>query len=194
MASHHGMKLILIALACAFPALSQQIFVKLDTKLTQINFTLGDILHTVHGAFTLIKGDYWFNPSSGEAGGQLSVDAKSGNSGSQARDSRMTTRVLQADQYPLISFVPDHINGKANLSGHSEFRLHGILAIHGNPHELTMDVRSDIQAADLKAQAAFDVPYVQWGMKNPSTLMLRVNPTVHIEIRAIGQIVPGSRN
>jgi hypothetical protein len=33
----------------------------------------------------------------------------------------------------------------------------------------------------------FTVPYVKWGMKNPSTFVLRVNQSVDIEIQASGE-------
>jgi len=187
-------KLVLATLAAVLPAASQQIPVKLDTKATQINFMLGAVLHSVHGIFHLTEGEFWFDPSSNRAGGELSVDAKSGESGNRSRDSRMATHVLQANQYPLISFVPDRIDGKAATSGHSEFSLHGTLSVHGSAHELAMNVKSDIETDKLNAIAGFNIPYVQWGMKNPSTLMLRVEQTVHIEIRAVGRIGTNGQN
>jgi len=35
----------------------------------------------------------------------------------------------------------------------------------------------------------FAVPYVSWGIKNPSTFVLRVDPQVGIEIHAAGRVV-----
>ena len=35
----------------------------------------------------------------------------------------------------------------------------------------------------------FTLPYVKWGMKNPSTLMLRVNDKVEITIETIAHIM-----
>lgn len=90
--------------------------------------------------------------------------------------------------YPEITFTPDRIEGKVNLSGHSEFKLHGIFTIHGATHELTMNVKAAINGNHLTATADFNVPYVQWGLKNPSTLFLRVNDTVPIKINAVGEI------
>jgi len=34
----------------------------------------------------------------------------------------------------------------------------------------------------------FDVPYEEWGLKNPSTLFLRVGNTVQIDVHAAGTI------
>jgi hypothetical protein len=67
-------------------------------------------------------------------------------------------------------------------------RLHGQFTIHGGTHDLTMAVKSHIEQQRLTAAISFPVPYVQWGMKNPSTLFLRVNDTVEITIQAAGQL------
>jgi hypothetical protein len=40
----------------------------------------------------------------------------------------------------------------------------------------------------LDAELKFDVPFVAWGMKDPSTLFLRVNKSVEIEIRTTGRL------
>jgi polyisoprenoid-binding protein YceI len=182
------MRLFLAILTVAVPAFSQQVQVKLDTDASKVNFTLGDVFHKVHGTFKLTGGNLWFNSSAGTAGGELVVNAVSGNSGNHSRDSRMDKNVLQTTQYPAVTFTPDRIDGKVNESGDSQFGLHGLFAIHGTTHELTMNVKAHIEGDRLTAAANFDVPYVKWGMKNPSTLMLRVNDTVQVDIEASGQI------
>ena len=40
----------------------------------------------------------------------------------------------------------------------------------------------------LKATATFSVPYVSWGMKNPTTLFLKVNDSVDVTIHAAGHL------
>ena len=182
------MRVRLIVLLAASSLLGQQTQVKLDPTITKVNFTVGDVLHTVHGTFQLTQGDLWFDPTSCKAGGMLVVNGASGNSGSRARDNRMNKNILQSEIYPEISFTPDHIDGHVNLSGHSEFKLHGMFTIHGATHELTMNVKADIHGNRVSAIADFRVPYVQWGLKNPSTLFLRVSDTVPIEITAVGEI------
>lgn len=182
------MRLLLAVLAAVLPAFPQRIQAKLDTNATKVNFALGDVMHSVHGVFALTNGDFWFDPTTAQAGGQLVVSAASGNSGSHGRDSRMHSNILQVDQYPKVTFTPDHIVGKVNMSGDSDFGLHGMLDIHGASHEVTMKVKSHIESDRLSVTADFDVPYVKWGMKNPSTFMLRVDDTVQIEIKSTGQI------
>jgi polyisoprenoid-binding protein YceI len=182
------MKALITFLLTAASLAAQRTEVKLDTGATTVNFTVGDVLHNVHGTFKLTKGDLWFDPASSKAGGTLLVNAASGNSGSHARDSRMHKNILESASYPEITFAPDYIQGKVNFSGHSEFKLHGMFAIHGAAHELLMEVKADIDGNHLTATADFNVPYVKWGLKNPSTLFLRVNDTVTVDIKAVGEI------
>ena len=75
-----------------------------------MSFTLGGVLHTIHGTLKLIKGEFWLEPSSGKAGGELVVNGASGDSGSHVRDSRMEKNILQADLYPEIKFTPNRID------------------------------------------------------------------------------------
>ena len=180
----------LLLLALSGAAFSQATHVQLDPAVTTINFTLGDVLHTVHGLFKLRSGDLWFDPSSGKAGGAITVNALSGESGSTARDSRMHKNILESAKYSDITFVPDRVEGKINPQGDSDVRLHGQFTIHGGTHEVTMAVKSHIENQRLTAIIDFQVPYVQWGMKNPSTLFLRVGDTVKIDIQATGQLSP----
>lgn len=182
------MRALLLFLGLASLVFSQPVQVALDAHATKVNFTLGDVLHAVHGTFQLKEGDLWLDSPTGKAGGKLVVDSASGNSGGHARDSRMTKSILEAPLYPEITFIPDRINGAVSLAGHSEFKLHGQFTVHGAAHELTVNAKSDIEKGSLKAEARFDVPYVEWGIKNPSTLFLRVGETVQIEIDAVGRV------
>jgi hypothetical protein len=40
----------------------------------------------------------------------------------------------------------------------------------------------------VQASTKFIVPYEEWGMKNPSTLFLKVDKTVAISISAAGEV------
>lgn len=158
----------------------------LDPDCTRVNWTLGDVLHTVHGTFKLRRAAVTFDTDSGRAGGEILVDATSGESGSNARDGRMHQHVLESARYPDASFVPDHVEGKLALAGESNIKLHGSFTIHGASHELTVPVGVTAKGDKLDVHATFDVPFVAWGMKDPSTLFLKVNKLVQVEILSKG--------
>jgi polyisoprenoid-binding protein YceI len=159
----------------------------IDPAQTKVEFTLGSLLHTVHGTFQLKRGTLRFDPQSGKASGELVVDAASGNSGSAARDKRMHSAILESAKYPEITFRPDRVEGSVAPEGRSQVVLHGMFGIHGGEHEILLPVTVDASAAQYNVTATFDVPYVKWGMKNPSTLMLRVNDKVAITVHTVVQ-------
>ena len=157
----------------------------IDPAQTKVEFTLGSLLHTVHGNFQLKRGTLSFDPQSGKAYGELVVDATSGESGSPARDKRMHASILESAKYPEIAFRPDRVDGKVAPEGKSQVQLHGVFAIHGVEHEILLPATVDAAAGQYNVAATFEVPYVTWGMKTPSTLMLRVNDTVEITIHTV---------
>jgi polyisoprenoid-binding protein YceI len=115
------------------------------------------------------------------------VDAASGASGSGARDRRMHKNVLESGRYPEIVFRPDRVDGRVAPEGVSHVQLHGTFTIHGASHEITMP--ADVEAAgdEYQAVAHFTIPYAKWGMKNPSTLFLRVSDQVEITIHTVAR-------
>ena len=155
----------------------------LDPAKTEIQFTLHDVLHTVHGMFKLKKGAISFDPDSGRASGELVVDVTTGVSGSDARDSRMHKEILESQRYPEATFIPDHVDGKLARQGQSQMDVHGIFKLHGVDRELTLHF--EVKQADDRYTASthFVIPYVQWGMKNPSNFLLKVDKTVDMDIK-----------
>jgi polyisoprenoid-binding protein YceI len=179
---------VLLALSCAaIPAHAAQMWLVLDPAATPVKFTLSDFHGGVHGTFKLKRGTIVFDPESGAASGELVVDAASGDSGHNGRDSRMHQNILESAKYPDIVFTPDRVDGKVSLNGDSEVKLHGMFRIHGADHEVTLPAKTHITGDHMTAEIQFPVPYVKWGMKNPSILILRVGDTVQIEIRAVGR-------
>jgi polyisoprenoid-binding protein YceI len=154
---------------------------------TQVEFTLGAMLHTVHGTFALKRGYFRFD-GAGKAEGELVVDALSGNSGNNSRDSRMHKSILESQKFGEIVFRPDHIEGQVAPQGNSSVQLRGTFTIHGAEHPLTVPVEVEAANGQFKATAHFAIPYVQWGMKNPSTLLLRVSEQADITVHAVGRV------
>ena len=121
--------------------------------------------------------------------GEIIVDAKSGDSGSGMRDHKMHREVLESDRYPEIAFRPDRVDGTVALQGKSSVRVHGIFAIHGSDHELTVPAEVEVFPDHWTATLHFAVPYANWGMKNPSTFFLRVSESVDIDLTTGGTVV-----
>lgn len=158
---------------------------------THIEFTIGDVLHTVHGTFQLKRGQIDLNLTTGDIAGEIVVDAASGSSGSGARDGRMKRNILEAQRYPEIRFEPSGITGKLPASGSSDVQISGLFTIHGAAHQITIPAQIQCSGNEWVITGKFVVPYVAWGMKNPSTLFLRVNDKVAIAIRTVVKNVAG---
>jgi len=62
-----------------------------------------------------------------------------------------------------------------------------MFGIHGAEHELTVPLQVEASNGQYNATGTFKVPYIKWGMKNPSTLFLRVNDTVEITIHTVAR-------
>jgi polyisoprenoid-binding protein YceI len=180
--------LILTALSLALSAGAAEYRLRLEPESTHLTWTLGDVLHTVHGTFKLRRGEIVFDNETGKAGGEVVVDAASGESGSASRDGRMHKNVLESAKYPDVSFTPDRVEGKVELAGVSNVKLHGTFRIHGGEHEITVPVKVTANGGTLDTEIKFEVPFVAWGMKDPSTLFLRVNKSVEIEMRTTGRL------
>jgi polyisoprenoid-binding protein YceI len=180
--------LCILSIVAAGATFAQELALTLDPQKTVINFTLGDVLHTVHGTFQLKQGKLQIDPVSKKITGEIAVDARSGQTGNGMRDRKMHREVLESDRYPEISFRPDRIDGAVALPGRSSVRVHGIFNIHGADHELSVPAEVELASDHWKAKLHFAVPYTNWGMKNPSTLFLRVSESVDLDVSASGSL------
>ncbi len=167
---------------------AQQITVNLDPAQTKIRWTLEAVLHTVHGTFKLRSGSLAFDPQSGAASGEIIVDATSGQSGNHSRDQKMHKEVLESQRYPAIIFSPTHVMGKLAAQGTSNLQVQGVFHIHGANHDLTLSLPVEKSGDTVSASTSFVVPYQDWGMKDPSTFLLKVEKTVSISISSVGRI------
>jgi len=156
----------------------------LDPSKTQINFTLHDPLHTVQGSFNLKRGSLQLDPQTGKATGEMVIDVPSGISGNGSRDKRMHKEILESQKYPEAVFTPDRVRGTIAPEGTSEIDVHGSFRIHGADHEITIHFQVQANGSRYIAVGQFLIPYVKWGMKNPSNFLLKVDDKVAIDVRA----------
>jgi polyisoprenoid-binding protein YceI len=160
----------------------------LDTTRSEVHFTLIDTLHTVKGTFRLQQGDITFDPATGHAAGSILVDALSGKSGNPVRDHRMTKEELRAPDYKTVAFAPTRFTGTFNPTGDSALQVHGLFTLIGTPHEIDVPMMVQVSGQQIHAVGSFTVPYVQWGLKDPSTFMIKVEKEVHVDLDLTGTL------
>jgi polyisoprenoid-binding protein YceI len=186
--------LALFAVSRASVAIAQEEVLELDPAQTQVRFSLGDVLHTVRGRFNVEHGTIDFDPSTGRASGLVVVDAASGESGNRARDHKMHKDILESARYPQITFAPNQVQGPVVPQQEFKLQVLGTLALHGASRPLTLIVLARLAGRQLTADTQFRIPYVSWGLKNPSTFLLRVNDTVDIAVHAVGRLTTRKAN
>jgi len=161
-----------------------------DPNQSKVHYMVDSTLHTVHGTFRVKSGAIQFDPQSGKAGGEIVVSAVSGDSGNSSRDERMHKEILETPKYPEATFRPSQIEGQVSLSSPSDFQVKGVFNLHGGDHDVVAQVHSEFAGDHWKGTAKFDVPYIQWGIKDPSNFLLHVKPVVHIEFDMAGTSGP----
>ena len=158
----------------------------LDPTHCSVHWTLGSSLHTVHGTFAVKHGGLQFDPATGKASGEIVVDATSGESGNDGRDKKMHKDVLESGRFGEIIFRPDSVTGKVDTPGESLVQVHGIFVLHGNEHEFSVPVQANLSGDHWSGTSKFNVPFIEWGLKNPSTWLLKVNHSVNVELELKG--------
>jgi polyisoprenoid-binding protein YceI len=186
------LKLVLAILTAVWavvpPAFAQEATLHLDPEKTTVRFTLEATMHTVHGTFRLKNGAIKFNAATGAASGAVVVDAASGDTGNQRRDRNMHRDVLVSERYPEITFTPTRVAGAVQPQGESSVQVEGVLRLQGSDHPITLRFKVQASENELRATTQFTVPYIAWGLKNPSTFFLHVADKVELSIAATGKL------
>jgi polyisoprenoid-binding protein YceI len=161
---------------------------QIDPGRSEVTFTLGDVLHTVHGTFHVSDTEVKFDRKTSTISGEINVSANSGKSGNNTRDRRMSKDVLEAEKFAAVSFKPQQMSGNLAVDGDSTVEVSGILTVHGSSHPLKVPVMVHVQNGGCTAKTHFVIPYVEWGMKDPSTFVLRVAKEVSIDLTLVGRM------
>jgi len=93
-----------------------------------------------------------------------------------------------SQRYTEVVFRPDRADGSIPAQGSSTLQLRGTFFLHGAQHELTIPVQAELTDGRWKGTAKFSVPYIRWGLKNPSNFFLKVDPAVEIELAFAGGV------
>ncbi len=184
------LKLLAVLLAAVFAqaALGQapaaKVVVHFDPATTEIHWTLSGNTHTTHGTFRLKGGLVSFDPATGVADGELLVDLASGESGNKDRDAKMQKDVLESGKYPDAFFHPAKVVGAIKPGATQTIAVEGSFNIHGADHPLKLQIDVKVDGDRATATTHFIIPYVAWGMNDPSQFVLRVGKAVDVDVVA----------
>ncbi len=180
---------IFVMLAALGPAaLAQHQAFVVNPDASQVKMTLNTTHEVVSGTFHIEKGSIEFDRGTAGMSGSVVVEAGSGKTGNDSRDRKMNRDILEVNQYANVSFEPASYSGVIPSSGDSTIQVTGIFKLLGTPHTITVPMLVHIEGATATAKAHFVVPYVQWGLKNPSFLVWKADDDVAIDLNLVGTI------
>lgn len=179
---------VLATMVLAPASRAQESTVQLDPAQAKIEFSLDGNFHTVHGKFALKSSTVRFDPSSGKISGAIVVDATSGESGNGGRDKKMHRDILESAKFPEIVFTPAQFTGTVAAEGVSKVEVSGKFRLHGQEHDMTLPIDVKADGGNLSLTTHIEIPYVKWGLKNPSNFLLRVSDKVALDIQATGRV------
>jgi hypothetical protein len=100
----------------------------------------------------------------------------------------MKNEILKVAQFATVSFEPVSYEGKIAASGESTVQVKGIFTLLGTAHEIIVPMQIHLDGATATATSHFVVPYVQWGLKNPSFLFWKASNDVGIDLVLHGRL------
>jgi polyisoprenoid-binding protein YceI len=169
-----------------------ELTLNVDPAQSSVHWVLDTTLHTVHGTFSAKGGTLHLDLPTGKAEGEIVVLATSGGSGNGARDRKMHNEVLESGRFPDVVFRPERVEGKLATEGGSDLQLHGKFVLHGIEHELVIPVHAQLSGDHWSGSAKFSIPFVEWGLKDPSNFLLKVKHQVEIELELKGKLESSS--
>ena len=160
----------------------------ISPESSDVGFRLDGSVHEVHGNFHVQSGSIQFDRTASQISGSVVVAAGSGKTGNESRDKKMTDEVLDAPHFASVSFVPKSYQGTVAPTGDSTIQVTGIFTLHGTPHDLTVPMQIHIDGTTCTTKTHFIVPYVKWGLKDPSIFVLKVAKEVDVDLTLIGRL------
>jgi len=172
----------------ATPAVAGEQVVTLDPAASSVRFTLGATLHTVHGTIPLERGELRLDPDAHSLTGEVVADAARAETGNGSRDKKMHRKVLRTGEHPIAVLRVMGFEGDLAPSGTSRITLRGEMVLLEKAHEVEIPAEVTITGDRVDVHATFEVPYVAWGLEDPSAFLLRVDKTVQVEVEAEGAL------
>jgi hypothetical protein len=177
-----------LAVTLAPAVLAQHETFIINPDASEIRVTLKTTHEVVNGTFHAQSGSIEFDRGSAKMSGSVVVLAGSGKTGNESRDKKMNKDILKVEQYATVSFEPKTYTGAIAPSGDSNIQVSGIFTLLGTPHEITIPMLVHLDDGSGTAKAHFVVPYVQWGLKNPSFMIWKADNDVAVDVNIVGAI------
>jgi len=179
---------LVLALLFAPAVLAQHQTFAVNPDASEVKIRLNTTHEVVNGTFHVQSGSIDFDRSASRMTGTVIVAAGSGKTGNDSRDKKMNKDILKVEQFANVSFAPKTYAGTIAASGDSTIQVSGVFTLLGTPHDLTIPMQIHIDDSKGTAKGQFVVPYVQWGLKNPSFLFWKAENDVAVELNLVGNV------
>ncbi|MCZ6746237.1 MAG: YceI family protein [Acidobacteria bacterium] len=166
--------------------------ITLDPARSQVTFSLGAFFHTVQGRGIPLATTLEYAPGQGLLTGAVILPAAGLATGNQRRDRRMQGQVLESAAHPDIILTLERAEGAFDPETGGDLQVEGSLQLLGASHPVSFPLEIIIlldEEGRFRARGAFMVPYVAWGLKDPSMVFLRVEKEVRVSFSAAGRIL-----
>jgi len=169
-------------------ALAQHQTFAVNPDASEVKMKLNTTHEVVNGTFRVQSGSINFDRTASHISGIVIVAAGSGKTGNDGRDKKMNKDILMVDQFATVSFAPKSYSGTVAASGDSTIQVSGVFTLLDIDHDLTVPMQIHIDGSKATAKGQFVVPYVRWGLKNPSFLIWKAENDVAIDLTLVGDI------
>ncbi len=177
-----------LAVILAPAALAQHQTFTVNPDAGEVKMTLNTTHEVVNGTFHIQSGSIEFDRSAAKMSGSVVVLSGSGKTGNDSRDKKMNKDILKVERYATVSFEPKTYTGAIAPSGESTIQATGIFTLLGTPHEINIPMLVHLEGTTATAKAHFVVPYIQWGLKDPSFMFWKVDKDVAIDLFLTGRL------
>jgi len=179
---------LVFAVLLAPSALAQHQTFVVNPDASTVKMTLNSTHEVVNGTFHIQSGSIEFDRSNSRMSGSVAVLAGSGKTGNGSRDKKMNKDILEVDQHATVSFEPKTYTGAIAPSGDSTIQVTGIFTLLDAPHEITIPMLVHVEGTTATVKARFTVPYIQWGLKDPSFMFWKADKDVAIDLFLNGRL------
>jgi polyisoprenoid-binding protein YceI len=92
--------------------------------------------------------------------------------------------ILESGSFPEITYRPARVSGHIDLASGGDVTVDGTFRLHGTDHPLQLTVHLQPQGNGAKLATHFSIPFVAWGLKDPSTFVFRTEKQVELDVDA----------